>query len=141
MLITPRKSGYNGLIFQLKRIQEDGDIINSAKVQKGNTATRTNVSGRFIDINSTIDGSTKVKDTFHIYEVNNLNNIILDSQGKTINRIGLWGHPELIFSINGEELKIGQSGYYELDDFDIDSIAVCAIGPQDTFILDYQYAV
>ena len=25
--------------------------------------------------------------------------------------------------------------------FDIDSIAVCATGPQDTFILDYQYAV
>jgi hypothetical protein len=44
-------------------------------------------------------------------------------------------------SINGEEIQIGASGYYELNDFDVTSFAVVADGPEDKFILDYQYVV
>ena len=63
-----------------------------------------------------------------------------------LTNIGLHSHPNLLFSINGEELRVGQSGYYELNDFDITSFNIAAengdsSGSQDYFVLDYQYKV
>jgi hypothetical protein len=41
--------------------------------------------------------------------------------------------------INGEEIRIGQSGYYELNNFDITNFGIVVRNNQDKFILDYQY--
>ena len=53
--------------------------------------------------------------------------------------IGVWSHPDSIMAINGEEIRIGQSGYYELNDFEITNFGIVAQGPEDRFSLDYQY--
>jgi len=55
--------------------------------------------------------------------------------------IGVWSHPDAIMSINGEEIRIGQSGYYELNDFDITNFGIVVKGAQDRFSLDYQYKI
>jgi hypothetical protein len=44
-----------------------------------------------------------------------------------------------MFTINGEEIKIGPSGYYELQDFDIDFLGVAALDNRDQFTIDVQY--
>lgn len=77
-----------------------------------------------------------------IYELQNL----LSDRDRTsiipqssVSTIGVWGHPNQILTINGEEIRIGQSGYYELTDFDINNLCIAALGPKDRFTLDYQY--
>jgi hypothetical protein len=45
-----------------------------------------------------------------------------------------------MFTINGEEIKIGQSGYYELKDFTINSLGVIVTDYDiDRFTIDYEY--
>ena len=44
-----------------------------------------------------------------------------------------------MMAINGEEIQIGSSGYYELNDFEVNDLRVVADGVKDTFTLDYQY--
>jgi hypothetical protein len=46
-----------------------------------------------------------------------------------------------LLAINGEEIKIGQSNFYELDDFTITSLGVVAKDSYDRFTIDYQYQV
>ena len=49
----------------------------------------------------------------------------------------------MVMAINGEEIRIGQSGYYELNDFEITSFGIAAETNSDnnTFIMDYQYPI
>ena len=62
-------------------------------------------------------------------------------QRNTINHIGIWGHPDLMLAINGEEIHIGQSGFYEINDYTITSFGVAAKDNDDKFIIDYQYEI
>lgn len=133
-IFSPTVSNMKYIVLRLIRINEDADIATSEKTTAGNP-----IYGRYIDLSEDISKDLKIEDTFKLYTLTNLNKTILDSQGNTIKRIGLWSHPGLMFSINGEELKIGSSGYYELNDFDITTLAVVADGPEDKFVLDYQY--
>lgn len=71
-------------------------------------------------------------------EIYSLTNIFEGTNKKYVN-IGVWGRSELLLSIDGVEIKIGPSGYYELRDYEIESIAVAALGPQDKYTIDYQY--
>ena len=61
-----------------------------------------------------------------------------------LSHIGIWGHPEQIFVINGEEIRIGQSGFYELNDFNITSLGA-VVDPnnptKDRFTIDYEYRI
>lgn len=60
----------------------------------------------------------------------------------TLSHISIWGHPEQLLAINGEEIKIGQSGFYELTDFTINSLGVVVEDPNvDRFIIDYEYKI
>jgi len=81
-----------------------------------------------------------------LYTVNELINPVnsLKSQivsgTEDLNHIAVWGHPELILAVNGEEIRIGQSGFYELKDFNISSLGVVVKNPEyDRFIIDYEY--
>jgi hypothetical protein len=57
-----------------------------------------------------------------------------------LTHIGVWGHPEQILAINGEEIRIGQSGFYELNDFTITQLGVIVNDPiKDRFTIDYEY--
>ena len=60
----------------------------------------------------------------------------------TLSHISIWGHPEQLLAINGEEIKIGQSGFYELTDFTINNLGVIVENPDvDRFIIDYEYKI
>lgn len=86
--------------------------------------------GRFVD-------TTKVD--FKFYRFKNLVTKT-DTQNGVLKSIGVWSHPNLLMSINGEEISVGPSGYYELNNIlDITSVAVLADGYQDNFTMDYTY--
>ena len=79
----------------------------------------------------------------------------IQSGSSSLSHIAIWGHPELMLAINGEEIKIGQSGYYELKDFTINSLGVIVnrlqVGTEqnpiyindinDRFTIDYEYKI
>ena len=71
-----------------------------------------------------------------------INNLITPISGvSSFDSIGVWSHPDAIMSINGEEIRIGQSGYYELNDFNITNFGIVVKDANDRFSLDYQYKV
>ena len=86
---------------------------------------------------------TKIK--FEIYEVLNLlsnsTNLAGQIQSGTsaLTHIGVWGHPDQIMAINGEEIRIGQSGYYEIKDYAINSLGMVVLSDEDKFTIDYEY--
>lgn len=60
----------------------------------------------------------------------------------TLSHIGVWGHPEQLLAINGEEIRIGQSGFYELNDFTINQLGVIVYDTdKDRFTIDYEYKI
>lgn len=73
---------------------------------------------------------------------NKITNLIstIDNVSK-FNNIGVWSHSDSILAINGEEIRIGQSGYYELNDFEITNFGIVVKSPKDKFSLDYQYQI
>ena len=75
-------------------------------------------------------------------ERNALGQSQIQSSTGQLTHIGIWGHPEQAFTINGEEIKIGQSGFYELNDYIINNIGVIVTDKQvDRFTIDYEYKV
>lgn len=60
---------------------------------------------------------------------------------KTATRIGITSHPNLMTMINGEEIFVGPAGIYEQDVMPIKRLGVIAEGPEDAFVLDYEYEI
>lgn len=75
------------------------------------------------------------------YTLYSLNNIVDEiNQDGSLNSIGVWGHSGLLMAVNGEEIRIGASGYYELlDILPITSLGVVAVDYNDNFSVDYSY--
>lgn len=156
IIFTPTANGvdFSYILLQLERISEDVDIVNQAVAGEGehqpdipgggtHPGRGKAIYGRYVDLDQktgkTLDET--IADTFKVYKLTNLNaNNLLDSQGKTIVHFGIWSHPELMMAVNGEEIHVGPSGYYELNDFEVKSLCVVANGIEDSFTLDYQYA-
>lgn len=64
----------------------------------------------------------------------------IQSGSQQLTHIAVWGHPEQILTINGEEIKIGKSGFYEIKDYTITSLGVIVADPnKDRFTIDYEY--
>ena len=83
-----------------------------------------------------------------LYVVNNLlaggaaGTSQIKSGTNTLTHIAVWGHPEQIIAINGEEIKIGRTGFYEIKDFTISSLGVVVENYDvDRFTIDYEYKV
>lgn len=73
-----------------------------------------------------------------LHEMKQLNNGVIPH--RALSRIGVWSRPGLMMAINGEEIRVGQSGYYELDAIPVTSISVFAQDfANDNFSIDYQY--
>lgn len=75
---------------------------------------------------------------FELYRLTNLVSEI--NPDGALDRIGVWGHPGLIMAINGEEIKVGPSGLYELDveGLPIETLGISARTWADQFTIDYQ---
>lgn len=121
--IVQPNSAYQQLNLILSRTSADFQISN----QSSNNA---NAIGRTLEITD--------------YEIYQLSNLI----DKKCTKIGVQGPPNMLMCINGEEIRIGPSGIYEIKNgYIINFIGVVprisrdstgAIG-RDNFLIDYQY--
>lgn len=113
-IINPNND-YNQIYFELVRTADDYNIKN----------------GRLINLN--------INKIASIYNVINFLNPSIDNKGK-LKQIGVQGVPGMLMSINGEEIRIGRTGIYELNFGAIISSLGFIIESNDkTFLLDYQY--
>lgn len=94
---------------------------------------------------------TNANTIFKLYELTNIltttrfvnNNVNI----KYLKKIGLQGPPGLLFCLNGEEMYLGKSGIFEVEDININNLAFVLKNKSpipfedavDFFILDYQY--
>lgn len=66
----------------------------------------------------------------------------IQSGSNSLTHIAVWGHPGQLLAINGEEIRIGQNGFYELDDFTINQLGVVVMDKNsDKFTIDYEYRI
>lgn len=120
IVIAPNAT-YNNIQFILNRTIDDY-----------NTIDENNIYGRKIDIN--IDS---LKEIYNIIETLNSS---IDNLGR-LKQIGVQSAPGLMMSIEGELIRVGRSGIYEINN----GVSIKYIGfivePDDNkyFILDYQY--
>lgn len=126
LIFTPN-SNYNEIIFELSRLILDFQITNE-----------NGTGGRIIDI-----------EILDFYLINNIVNVLssLYPNLTKLKKIGLQGSPGLLFTLDGEEIRIGRSGIYELyhEEISISYIGFVikeSSGPlsgKDFFILDFKY--
>lgn len=127
-LIFNPNSNYNQIVFELKRLALDFYIDNG-----------DNTSGRIMEIN--------------ILQFDRVVNVISDYLSskfdgvERLKKIGIQGPTGLLFCIDGEEIRIGKSGIYELckDDIEISYIgfiikdSLYTQEGKDFFIMDFKY--
>lgn len=118
-LIPPVTSPYNAIYLYLKPNEVDRDL----RWQDGNIT----MMGRHIeDLSSiTIEGGR-------------LSDNIVDANKEIVN-IGIWGRSGQLMAINGQEMVIGPSGYYELKNYNIDSLYIANTAEGDKYTVDIQY--
>lgn len=127
MIFKPNSS-YGKIVFELSRIASDFTLDNG-----------DGTVGRIMNIN-----------ILDFYIINNIIDSYLKSSfpGLTkLKKIGIQGPSGLLFTIDGEEIRIGRSGIYELYNEEIsisylgfiikDSIS--SLDGKDFFILDFKY--
>lgn len=126
IVFTPN-STYNLIVFVLARTTEDYNIIENSQY------------GRIMDI--TVNEN-------NIYLMTNIIDTLASTYGLTeLIRIGVQGPTGLMMSINGEQIKVGKTGIYELNDVNIKITYlgfalkenVLNVDGYDNFILDFEY--
>lgn len=93
-------------------------------------------------IGRVVDPSLVNEQGIVLRRVNSLVDAMLDNNPTSyaLDRIGVWGRSGLIIVINGEELRIGPSGFYELNEFEIETLGIVATdNVNDQFTIDYTY--
>ena len=120
-VFRPIEEDFCDIVFQM--VRDASDYSTQSQDDDGNI-----IYGRYID---------KDKVEFKLYELTNLVDTI--SGGIPLDQIGVWSHPGLPMSINGEEVFVPMRGYYELDTLPIESLAMVADGVEDFFSIDYRY--
>ena len=123
LIFRPVEDNFTSILLQMVRQPEDYNI------QK--TVDGVVEYGRKVD---------KDKVSFTLYELTNLKNYMTTN---SLIRIGVWAHSGLMMAVNGEEIHIGPSGYYELSQLEITSLGIVAPNSDYTnsFTVDYEYNV
>lgn len=122
-LIIPSDSSYRWVYLYLKPIDDDRNLM---WVDETNNVT---MMGRHIE---------NIDDIKVTYKALTNSDNIVSNLGKVTN-IGIWGRPGQLMAINDQELKIGPSGYYELKDYQINSLYVINSASTDKYTVDIQY--
>lgn len=123
IVFRPVVDGMNYLKLQMVRTTQDSSIFTEITDVEGNKST---VEGRAIQLTDV---------SYKLYKLNNL----LPSALSSFSRIGVWSHSGLLMAVNGEEIRVGASGYYELAVIPVSSLGIVAQGYQDNWTLDYEY--
>ena len=127
-IIFSPNAGYDQIIFELERIADDYNITND-----------DGKKGRIMEVN--ILSFERIINIVSDYLVNHYPGLV------SIKKLGIQGPPGLMFVLDGEEIKIGRSGIYELYH---ESINITYIGfivktseftqeGKDYFIMDFKY--
>lgn len=121
LMLSPNDNHtYNQIYFQLNR-----ELIDY------NTLKPDGTYGR--EMNISIDRLDEV------YNVINYLNTSIENKG-TLKQIGVQGPPGLLMNINGEPIRIGRSGLYEINNgINTTFIGFIIEADEKYFILDYQY--
>lgn len=129
LIFTPRVTGMSCLYLYLIPTKEDNDIQWSEenKVYYGRHVRIWKQNEPESNKNQCLSAK--------LYKIENL----LDGITESAKQIGIWGRSELMLSINGEEVKIGPSNYYELQNFSVTKLGVAAQSAADRFTIDVQY--
>lgn len=124
LIFRPVEDNFTSLLIQMVREPEDYNI------QK--TIDGVIEYGRKVD---------KDKVSFTLYELTNLKTYMTSTDSLT--RIGVWAHSGLMMAVNGEEIHIGPSGFYELSQIEITSLGIVAPSNDYTnsFTVDYEYNI
>lgn len=117
----PVEDGFDSILLQMTRTAEDYSIVKE-----------DGTYGRRINLNQF---------QFKLYQL--MNKVDDMNKNGSLSRIGVWGHAGMLMSINGEEIRIGPSGFYELDTIDVTSLGVVAPDGDYTnnWTCDYEYKV
>lgn len=125
IVFRPVDDNFNSILIEMQRTTQDMSIQTSQTDDNGNTTT---IYGRTID---------KSKTTATLHTVTN----IVDSINRDgeLTKIGVWSHPGLLMIINGDEIHVGPSGYYEEDVIPVTSIGFVAKDYNDNWTMDYVF--
>lgn len=120
-IISPSDThSYNQIYFELERDVIDYDTLND----DGTYGRKMVIEKDRLD---------------DIYNVINYLNSSIDDKG-VLKQIGVQGPPGLLMSINGEEIRVGRSGIYEINNkINVTFIGFIVEDNEKYFILDYQY--
>lgn len=130
VLFTPTKN-YSAIVIEKERDNSDWTTF-------------------FEDDKDTFNGfETSIGSDIKIYSLKNLlkieenSNAAIVAKPNKISKIGVWGRSNLCLNCNGEEIRIGPRGYYEMS-FDetlgLSSFGVLAENESDfPFLIDYEY--
>ena len=123
MVFRPLTDNFKSILLEMERTPEDYNIQRTVDDNKTEY-------GRKISI--TWDNVT-------LYKL--INQVPAAQQEKGLSRIGVWGHPGLVMAINGEEIRVGPSGYYEQDVVNVTSLGIVAKNNDwsANWTLDYEY--
>lgn len=122
IVFRPVDSGFNTILFEMIRTPEDYNVQQDS--DDGGTEY-----GRVVDLKNF---------SFELYQLNNLVAVI-NPDGMKLDRIGVSGVPGLFTAVNGEEIRIGPSGSYELSIIPITSLTIVARDASEQFTIDYSY--
>lgn len=120
LILTPVESGFDKIVLEMVREAEDYTIQRT---------TSSGIEyGRIVDIDNF---------SFNLYQ---LSNLVAQTNATTLSTIGVSAHPGLLMAINGEEIRVPATGFYELDNvISITDLGIAARSNRDSFIIDYQY--
>lgn len=122
IVFRPVEGSFAQITLEMVRTAEDYNIQQDS--DDGGT-----VYGRRVDLDSF---------EYTLYRLTNLVDEI--NQDGSLTRIGVWSHSGLMLAVNGEEIRVGPSGFYELDNIiPITSLGVVARDYNDNFSIDYTY--
>ena len=148
-----RTQEYNDIVMTASWIHQAGNYFGYAEIvfrpvednfseitiEMVRTAEDYNIQG--VDQNNeTIYGRYIPLDTFE-YTLYSLTNLVNDiNPNGTLDRIGVWSHPGLLMAVNGEEIRVGKSGLWEIDGIlPIKSLGIVAVDYKDQFSIDFMY--
>lgn len=129
MVFRPIEGGFSRIVLEMLRTTEDYSIQSQQTRSDGT---------QYIQYGRTLDPK-KLAGHITLYSLNNLVDTI--HKNGTLTRIGVWSHPNLVMAVNGEEIRVGPSGYYEDDVIKVSSLGIVA-PPGDysnMFTCDYTY--
>ena len=122
IVFTPIENGFNRIVLEMVREAEDYNI--QYTTDEGDIRYGRKVQLEYFD--------------FNLYTLSNL--VTRMNPNGSLTSIGVNGHPGLLMSVNGSQIRIGPSGYYALENIiPISNIGIVARNARDSFVIDYQY--